>query len=115
MTLTSPAGDVRPSRLIVRRRSDRDARQRQVYVSVDGGDLGMLVFGDEVVREIAPGSHLLKANNTLFWKSFPFEARAGEDVVISLVNYTPRGSMALLAVLGVGLLFLSIEREPATT
>ena len=99
------------ARLVLRRRSDRDARQRQVYASLDGEYLGMMVFGDQIVREIAPGHHLLKANNTLIWKSFPFEARPGEEVTISLVNYQPRGFMAMLAILGVGLLFLSIERD----
>lgn len=99
------------ARLVLRRRSDRDVRQRQVYASLDGEELGMLVFGDQIVREIAPGHHVLKANNTLIWKSHAFDAKPGEEVAISLVNYQPRGFMAMLAVLGVGVLFLSIERD----
>jgi len=97
---------------VLRRQSARDARQRQVYASLDGDYLGMLVFGDQMVREISPGRHVLKTNNTLVWKSRDFEARPGEEITFSLVNYQPRGFMAMLAVFGVGILLLSIEREP---
>lgn len=99
-----------PARLVLRRQSDRDARQRQVYASLDNDYLGMLVFGDQIVREIPAGRHVLKANNTLVWKSHEFEARPGEEIDFSLVNYQPRGFMAMLAVLGVGVLLLVIER-----
>jgi hypothetical protein len=99
------------ARLVLRRQSPRDARQRQVYASLDDEYLGMLVFGEQITRDVAPGRHVLKANNTLVWKSYEFEARSGEDISISLINYQPRGFMAMLAVFGVGVLLLSIERD----
>ena len=99
------------ARLVLRRQSPRDARQRQVYASLGDDYLGMLVFGDEIARDIPPGRHALKVNNTLVWKSYDFEARPGEEISISLINYQPRGFMAMLAVFGVGVLLLSIERD----
>ncbi len=94
------------------RNSERDARQRQVYVSLDGEQIGYMMFGDRVSRPLSPGRHTLKANNTLVWKTLEFDAAPGEDVRFSVVNYTGRGFVALLAILGVSVLFLSIEREP---
>lgn len=99
-----------PARLHVTRQSERDARQRQVYVSLDGQQIGYLMFGDEVSRELAPGRHTLRANNTLVWKTVAFEVQPGETVRFSVVNYSGRGFALALAVIGVSVLFLDVER-----
>jgi hypothetical protein len=97
--------------LTVSRTSDQDAKQRQVYVSLAGQQIAYLMFGDSVTRRIAPGKHTLKVNNTLVWKSVEFEARAGEEVRFSVVNYSGKGFALLLTLFGVSLLFLRIERR----
>ena len=99
-----------PARLTVRRQSERDARQRQVYVSLDGQQIGYLMYGDQVQHEIAPGPHTLRVNNTLVWKSVAFEAAPGEAVSFAVVNYSARGFLLALAVIGVSVLLLDIER-----
>lgn len=102
--------DAAQSQLIVTRQSDSDAKQRQVYVSLDDQQIAYMMFGDVVTRSIAPGRHKLKANNTLVWRSVEFEAKPGEEVRFSVVNYSGRGFALFLTIFGVSLLFLKIER-----
>ena len=99
------------ARLVITRRQARDIRQRQVFIALDDQRIGDLVFGEEIVREIAPGPHTLKANNTMIWKTVKFEAAAGEEVRFSAVNFSGRGFWILMAFAGVAPLFLAIERE----
>ena len=67
-----------PAVLTVRRTADDDVQDRQVYLSVDGEDWVTLLYGREVSRELAPGPHMLKANNMLVRKSVTFDVRPGE-------------------------------------
>jgi hypothetical protein len=96
--------------LTLTRTSDEDAKQRQVYVSLDGEQVAYMMFGDSKTVSIAPGKHTLKANNTLVWKTVHFEAQPGEEVRFSLVNYPGRGFALLLALFGASVLFLRIDR-----
>lgn len=95
--------------------SDRDAKQRQVYVSLDGEQIAYMMFGDTVTRPLPPGPHTLKVNNTLVWKTVHFDAQPGEDVRYSVVNYSGRGFALLLTMFGVSMLFLSVERESSSS
>ena len=102
--------DSSPARVTITRQSDLDAKQRQVYVSLDDEQIAYMMFGDTVTRTVAPGTHRLKANNTLVWKSLEFEAKPGEEVRFSVVNYSGKGFALMLTLFGVSLLFLKIER-----
>ncbi len=104
-----------PARLTIARTSERDAKQRQVYVSLDGEQIAYMMFGETVTRPLTPGRHTLKVNNTLVWKTVEFVAQPGEDVRYSVVNYSGRGFALALTMLGVSMLFLSVEREPSSS
>jgi hypothetical protein len=84
--------------------------QRQVYVSLDGEDVATLLFGQSITREIAPGPHKLKLNNTLVWKSIEFTASPGEQVEFHLANRAGRFALPFLALMGVAPLYLTVER-----
>ena len=86
---------------------------RQVVLTLDGEPLGTLLFGQRVTREIPPGHHRLRAHNTLVWKTVEFDASSGEHVRLSVVNRAGFGSMALVALLGVGPLYVTRERLPS--
>lgn len=101
------------ARLVLERTAAEDVRTRQVVVSLDGEPLATLLFGERVTREIAPGHHRLRAHNTLVWKTVEFDASSGEQVRFSAVNRAGLGSMALVALLGVGPLYVTLERLPA--
>lgn len=102
-----------PSRLVVERTSKEDVRQRQIVVSLDGEPFATLLYGESATRNIAPGPHRLRAYNTLVWKTVEFDAAPGESVRFAAVNRAGRGTMALIAMLGVGPLYVTLERLQA--
>ncbi len=105
-----PATACSPARLSVSRTLDSDVRQRQVYVSLDGEPVATMVFGGVFEREIAPGRHTLRFNNTLVWKTVTFDAAPGERVEFVFANRPGRWTLGFLSLIGVAPLFLTIER-----
>ncbi len=101
------------ARLTVARDLPIDVRQRQIFVSLDGERWATLVFGQSASREIPPGSHSIRAHNTLVWKTLAFEAQAGEHVEFEVANRPGRGFLSAMALLGVGPLFLTFTRRQA--
>lgn len=93
------------------RRHETDVRQRQILARIDDDPESTLMFGDVVTCEVQPGTHLLRANNTLFWKRLKFGIEPGEHLEFRLINRSGRFTLGLLAVLGVAPLFLKIERR----
>jgi hypothetical protein len=100
-----------PAELTIARTLDTDVRQRQVYVSLDGSPVATMVFGDIARREIDPGPHRLRFNNTLVWKTVHFDAHPGERIEFVYANRPGRWTLGLLSLLGVAPLFLTIERR----
>ena len=98
------------ARLLITRTSERDVRQRQIFASLDGTALGDLVFGQQIAKEMAPGPHYLRVHNTLFWKNIDFEAAPGETVTFQTVNYSGKGFLSFVMIIGVAPLFLAVER-----
>ena len=98
------------ARLTVERTGANDVRTRQVVVSLDGERIGTLTFGERTSRAIASGHHRLRAHNTLVWKTVEFDAAENEHVRFRVVNRAGLGSMTLVALLGVGPLFVTVER-----
>jgi len=105
--------DSRTARLTVERNGPDDVRTRQMVVSLDGARIATLLFGERTTLEISAGDHRLRVHNTLVWKTVPFAARANEHVRFRVVNRAGLGSMTLVALLGVGPMFVKIERLTA--
>ena len=108
------AGALPKAHLLVTRSSERDVRNRQIFVSLDGNSIGDLLFNEKIERPIEPGRHYMRVHNTLFWKTIDFEAAPGETVHFETVNYAGRGFLSIVLILGVAPLFLAVERVPAT-
>jgi hypothetical protein len=104
------APESRPARLIVSRTLPTDVAQRQVYVNLDGQRIATLLFGESVTRDIPPGRHQVRLNNTLVWKTLGFDAAPGEVVEYRFANRAGRFALPFLAVMGVAPLYLSVER-----
>jgi hypothetical protein len=102
--------DASPARLIVTRTSRDDVGTRQIILSLDGEPWATLLDGQSATRDIAPGPHRLRAYNTLVWKTVEFDVAPGESVRFSAVNRAGRGTAALIALLGVGPLYVTLER-----
>lgn len=105
-----PAPAALTARLRITRQNPRDAKQRQIFASLDGGSLGDMVYGEQIERAIAPGPHRMRVHNTLFWKTIEFDAAPGETVHFDTVNYAGKGFLNLVLIIGVAPLFLGVER-----
>jgi hypothetical protein len=97
----------------VSRRSAVDVKQRQVFISIDDVRIAVLDFGDSVTREVAAGRHVLRAHNTLVWKTLEIDLEAGEDARFRIVNRPGFATYAMLSLLGTGPIYLTFERETA--
>ena len=98
------------SRLIVSRTSPADVQQRQVIVKLDGEPFATLLYGQTVTREIPPGSHRLRFDNTWAKKSVEFRLADGEEVKYNAINRAGRFTWWMVAVLGAGPMYLTVER-----
>lgn len=100
-----------PAMLTVRRTAKDDVQDRQVYLTLDGEDWGTIFYGKEITREIAPGRHTLKANNTLVRKSVVFDVKPGEHVRYQCINKAHWTAMMFMAFLGAAFLTVKLVRE----
>jgi hypothetical protein len=98
------------ARVTLRRDHADDVQHRQVYARIDSGETLQMRFGDTVAIDTEPGPHVLKVNNTLYWKTCRFSLEPGEQAEFVLVNRVSRFGFGALALLGVGPLRLTIER-----
>jgi hypothetical protein len=99
------------ARVTISRTEKEDVGQRQVIVSIDDGAATKLEFGQTVTIDVPPGSHQLKANNTLVWKKIAFDAPAGSHVEFSVANRSSRFTLGFLALMGVAPLRMTVERK----
>lgn len=104
-------GDSRPARLTVSRTADDDLQDRQVYLYLDGEDWATIYYGQTITKEIPPGRHVLKANNTLVRKSVEFDVRPGQHVRFRCINRPHWSLMLFMAVLGAAIVTVVLERE----
>jgi hypothetical protein len=99
------------ARLTLARTASNDVGIRQVFVSVDGKDVAVLVHGQTVTVDIERGEHKMRIHNTLVWKTVMFEAAPGETIQYDIINRAGFGTMALVATLGVGPIYLTVTRR----
>lgn len=101
--------------ITIRRQSKDDVGYREVILLLDGEHLAILHYGDTITREIPPGTHRLKAHNTLFSKTLDFTVNVGEHASFIAENRAGWGTYSMLAFfigfLGAGPLYLTFTRE----
>lgn len=100
------------TRLTVSRTSTADVQQRQVIVKLDGEPFAVLLYGQTAQRVIEPGSHRLRFDNTWVKKTVEFRAAEGEHIKYNVINRAGRFTWWMVAVLGAGPMYLTVEREP---
>jgi hypothetical protein len=98
------------SRVTISRTSPNDIQQRQIIVKLDGQRLGELMAGDEISRDVEPGSHRVQVDNTWNWKNVDFTLAPGEHARFQTVNRGGRFTWFLVGTLGVGPMYVHIER-----
>jgi hypothetical protein len=101
------------ARLTVTRTSPADVKQRQVIIKLDGAPFDVLLYDQSVTREIEPGEHELRFDNTWVKKTIEFRIVEGEHVTYKVINRAGRFTWWMVAALGAGPMYLSIERQSA--
>ena len=102
---------VKGAQLTINRNTSNDFQDRQVYVFVDGEAWGKIRYGQPLSREIAPGTHTVRVNNTLLSDTIEFTAIPGEHVRLRCYNGMPRAGWLMMIFLHVTYLLVRIERE----
>ena len=82
-----------------------------MYVDLDGVRIATLLVGESVTRELPPGEHHLKLDNTLVKKRYTFTATPGGRIEYRFANSAGRFALPFLAVMGVAPLYLRVEHS----
>ena len=97
--------------ITVTRQSPEDVGFREVFLSVDGKDVGILRYGEAITHELAAGPHKIQAHNTLFWKTREVVLQPGEHVRFRAINRAGWGTFGFMVFLGASPVYLTFERE----
>jgi hypothetical protein len=95
----------------VERTAPADVQHRQIIISLDDTPFATLMFGKSETKPIEPGHHKLRAYNTLVWKTIEFDVAPGEHARFQVINRPGRWTYPMVALLGVGPIYLTIERQ----
>jgi hypothetical protein len=99
--------------LAITRISPADVQQRQVIVKLDGEPFDVLLYDQSVTSEIEPGDHQLRFDNTWVKKTIEFHIADGEHITFNVINRAGRFTWWMVAALGAGPMYLTIERQPS--
>jgi hypothetical protein len=99
------------ARVTFTRVSPSDVGIRQVFVSIDGKSVAVLTHGQETTVEVPPGEHRIRIHNTLVWKTLRVTLADDEHARYDIINRAGFGTVALIATLGVGPIYLTVERK----
>ena len=97
--------------ITITRNAADDFQDRQIYLWLDGESLGKIRYGRSLTREVEPGRHYVKAFNTLFSHTLPFDVAPGEHVRLRCRNGIPAAGWLMLIFLHVTALRVRVERE----
>jgi hypothetical protein len=98
--------------LTIRRTSADDVQQRELYASLDGKRIAIILYGDVATLAVAPGHHELRVHNTLSRKRAEFDAVAGQHVRFAAANVPSKGFAYWAFFVGAALMWTTLEREP---
>ena len=99
------------ARVLITRDHPEDIQDRPVYLWIDDDKWdGVLKYGRTFERELAPGHHQVKANNTLFSTRVEFDAAPGETVRYRCENGLTGGGMVMVLMMGVAYLRVRLTR-----
>jgi hypothetical protein len=100
------------ARITVSRESPTDVGFREVFVSIDGEQVGILRYGESLTTDVPSGPHQVRAHNTLFWKTHHLVLKPGEHARFTAINRAGWGTFGMLFILGAMPVYLTFERAP---
>lgn len=96
--------------ITVSRQSPEDVGFREIFVSVDGQSLAILLYGETVTHDLPAGPHRVRAHNTLFWKTHDIVLQPGEHARFVAINRAGFGTFGFMLFLGASPVYLTFER-----
>jgi hypothetical protein len=97
--------------ITVSRTAADDVGFREIFIAVDGKDVGILRYGETITHELPAGPHQVRAHNTLFWKTRTVVLQPGEHARFRAINKAGWGTFGFLVFLGASPLYLTFERD----
>ena len=97
--------------LTLRRTAPGDIKERELYASIDGQRVAVLLYGDVATLAIAPGHHELRVHNTWSRKKWEFDAAPGQHVRFATANLAGKSFAYWAFFLGAALMWTVLERE----
>jgi hypothetical protein len=97
--------------LTIGRTSAEDVQQRELYASLDGKRIAIILYGDVATVAIPPGHHELKVHNTLSRKRAEFDAAPGQHVRFAAANVPGKAFAYWAFFVGAALMWTTLERE----
>jgi hypothetical protein len=110
-TTNTPAIAEGQATITIRRTATDDVQVREILVKVDGELVGTLKYGDSITVPVSSGHHRLRVDNTFNWKTIELYLTPGERQKFLTKSRTGRFGWFLIALLGAGPLYVSIEPE----
>jgi hypothetical protein len=101
--------------ITITRTAPEDIGLREIFVSLDGESIAILEHGQSVTRTVTPGAHEVRVHNTLFRKHQTVALSPGEHATLMTINRAGRGTYSVLAFLGAGPVYLSLNRIDGST
>jgi hypothetical protein len=99
------------AQLVIVRDHPQDIQDRPVYLWIDGEKWdAVLKYGTTFTRDVTPGHHTVKANNTLFSTTVEFDAAPGETVRYRCENGLSPGGIVMTLFMGVAYLRVRLKR-----
>jgi hypothetical protein len=97
--------------ITVSRTAPDDVGFREVFVSVNGEQVGVLSYGETITHELPAGPYRIRAHNTLFWKTHDIVLQPGEHARFTAINRAGWATYGFLMILGAAPLYLTFERD----
>ena len=108
--VAAPAAPTGSAWITVRRTSADDMQERELYVSLDGKRVAILLYRDEPTLAIAPGHHELSVHNTISRRTIEFDAAPGQHVRFEAANLRGKGFYYLAFFVGAALMKTRLAR-----
>jgi hypothetical protein len=99
------------TRITIHHESASDFGSREIYVSIDGEQVAALRPNETFTVDVRPGTHRVRAHNTLFSKTHDLVLRPGDHARFVAVNRAGFGTLGFMILLGASPLYLTFERD----
>lgn len=99
-----------PATVEIIRDTQDDVQDRWIRIHFDDGPAEILRYGETLHRELPPGPHRIKADNTLSRHTLDLTLAPGQTVRLRCHNHFARGG--ILMMLTIGFSFIKVRLEP---